>query len=373
MIKVKNHYSPHPRFEVKEDTDGAASNWMSYLPAVRSIPAGEGGDINKVIIKADRIELVNGRVRVCLPQIDENGEMSSADDIKSEGYREIWVPSETTKSKLQSAGFKNVAVMPYPVTKPHWDVKDIDLPSDKFVVMIRHDMNVNFDRQNTSAALQAFQKAFPAERDVRLVCYIVNVDQSDDYRSLVSTFAGDDRVCLVEDDPSESRYFSFLHRAHCFMSIHKDMAFGYALAEAMSLGKYVIASTNGGNASYMNGENSFLIHEGSRAAMISRASKSLVEIYGNLDLIGTKTKRARLDIQKHLSPTSVGYKLQQRFSEVVDCSRNPIVLFYLKNKRKLIRRIEKSTRKIADKHYRHQVDSVRLIFLKKYPRPAVLE
>ncbi len=45
----------------------------------------------------------------------------------------------------------------------------------------------------------------------------------------------------------------------CYVSLHRSEGFGFTMAEAMALGKPVIATAYGGNLDFMTDENSYLV------------------------------------------------------------------------------------------------------------------
>jgi hypothetical protein len=99
----------------------------------------------------------------------------------------------------------------------------------------------------------------------------------------------------------------------------------------------------------------------------------LVAIYNELELVDNRKKKARQAIQKKLSPNSIGWLMQERLEELAQTSKNPLVAFYLKQKRKLHRSIQKRMRKMPDRKYRHQTAAVSQIWFRRMNRPPILE
>jgi glycosyltransferase involved in cell wall biosynthesis len=221
--------------------------------------------------------------------------------------------------------------------------------------MLRHDFNLDFAIQNPLVTLSAFQEAFGQKNDVRLVCFLINVNkQSEDYKALVAAFSNEKNAIIVEG-AIDDNYYSYLHHAHCFISLHQETMFGYPLAEAMSLGKYVVATNNGGNTEYMNHDNSFLVDLTSEKELPFEAAKILKSIYNDSNMLNTKSKQARLHIQKHFSPSSVGFIMQKRLEKKLSL----LVCLCMKFKRA--------------KQKRKNMKSIINLLLKNAYRPAVLE
>ena len=269
----------------------------------------------KVTFKSDRVEIIKNFTRVCIPNMGKSEALPNLSAIK-ERYTEIWVPSAYCKDRLQKKGSKRkIKIVPYPVIKPKYKILNIDLPSNQCIIMLRHDFNLDFAIQNPLASLSAFQEAFGQKNDVRLVCFLINVNkQSEDYKALIAAFDNEKNAIIVEGEIDDN-YYSYLHHAHCFISLHQETMFGYPLAEAMSLGKYVVATNNGGNTEYMNHDNSFLVDITSEKELPFEAAKILKSIYNEGNMLNTKSKQARLYIQKHFSPSSVGFIMQERLEK----------------------------------------------------------
>jgi glycosyltransferase involved in cell wall biosynthesis len=350
----------------------------------------------QVIFKSDRVEIIDGAVRICMPHIDEAGALPDSFDIEAKNYAEIWVPSDYCKRKLNEAyGLTNVAAIPYPVLKPKYEIRETALPNNKFTVILRHDFNLDFAMQNPMASLEAFKKAFGQRDDVMLVGFLTNVKRSENYDRLVAAFADEKNTRVIEGAPDDALYYSCLHRAHCFISLHQKTVFGYRLAEAMSLGKYVVATEGGGNTDYMNADNSFLI-DSAAADSAHEAANILTTIYDDKNVLSTKSKRAKFSIQKQLSPNSVGFIMQKQIAnlhklQAVNLADNKSsflfrvirkLIFVLKvrirHSRMVVRLYEKIQRDGGmctplERQTQEQVATLVTILLKNVSRPEILE
>jgi glycosyltransferase involved in cell wall biosynthesis len=354
IVQLRNN-SIKRGYEIQYENNPIKANSESpHYPAVISF-CKKGGTTKsrkfkkrKISFKSDRVEIIKNFTRICIPSMGKSETLPNLSAIK-ERYTEIWVPSAYCKNKLQQKGStQKIKIVPYPVIKPKYKILNIDLPKNQCIIMLRHDFNLDFVNQNPLASLSAFQEAFSGKDDVRLVCFLINVNkQSEDYKTLVTAFSNEKNAIIVEG-AIDDNYYSYLHHAHCFISLHQETMFGYPLAEAMSIGKYVLATNNGGNTEYMNPDNSFLIDLTSERDLPFEAAKVLKSIYNDSNMLNTKSKQARLHIQKYLSPSSVGFIMQKCFT------KKPSLLARLRM------RIKRSR-------------NIILILLKNVDRPAVLE
>jgi glycosyltransferase involved in cell wall biosynthesis len=66
-------------------------------------------------------------------------------------------------------------------------------------------------------------------------------------------------VIVVDEVLSRARAYGFIQMCDCFVSLHRAEGFGLCLAEAMLMGKPVIATNYSGNLAFMHSGNSLLV------------------------------------------------------------------------------------------------------------------
>jgi glycosyltransferase involved in cell wall biosynthesis len=173
---------------------------------------------------------------------------------------EIWVPSSFTALALRSVTDLPIHVVPHPVRIPKSPPSECityDLSSDAFVVLTMFDMSSGFERKNPIAAIKAFREAFGDDPECLLV---IKVSEADNYpRGMlqIREAVGDARnVSIVTETLSHSERWALIKRANVVLSLHRSEGFGLVLAEAMLLGKPVVATGWSGNMDFMNHNNS---------------------------------------------------------------------------------------------------------------------
>jgi glycosyltransferase involved in cell wall biosynthesis len=211
---------------------------------------------------------------------------------------------------------------------------DLGLRDDAFVFLVTFDFNSWLDRKNPFAAIEAFIRAFPPEReDVQLL-----VKSSNGYRHpepflrLLKATGGDPRI-VVRDEVIDRHHVQAMQRcADAYVSLHRAEGFGLGLAESMRLGKPVIATAWSGNVDFMNERNSLLVDYelvpvkpgqyshtlGQRwaEANIEQAAicmRRLVDEVGLAERIG---EQARKDICEKLSSQTVADSLINRLTVI---------------------------------------------------------
>tara|TARA_R110000851_G_scaffold14574_2_gene49097 strand:- start:777 stop:1379 length:603 start_codon:yes stop_codon:yes gene_type:complete len=118
----------------------------------------------------------------------------------------------------------------------------------------------SFERKNLIGAILLFQKAFEDDPAARLVVKTRNLAEFPDIGITLNTFLRNDhRISLIDETLSSADRWKLLAEADILLSAHRSEGFGLHLAEAMALGKCVVATGWSGNMSFMTSENSVLL------------------------------------------------------------------------------------------------------------------
>src|SRR5205823_482995 len=118
----------------------------------------------------------------------------------------------------------------------------------------------------------------------------------------------------------------------CYMSLHRSEGFGLTPAEAMALGKPVIATRYGGTLDFMNDENSYLVDHTwtkvGRAAHpypadaiwaepdLDHAARLMREVFHNQAEARHRGELARRHIREHHDPAVAGAIMRDRLQEI---------------------------------------------------------
>jgi glycosyltransferase involved in cell wall biosynthesis len=176
---------------------------------------------------------------------------------------ELWAASPFIEAALSAASPKPVISMPLAVefALPRaYTRREFGLPEDCFVCLFAYDFHSFGERKNPQAALAAFAQAFPQQRDVALVIKTVGGAQHPDaLRRLQELARGDPRVIIRDQVLAREEMLGLQSVCDVFVSLHRSEGFGLALAEAMWLGKPVVATGYSGNLAFMDAANSCLV------------------------------------------------------------------------------------------------------------------
>lgn len=172
---------------------------------------------------------------------------------------EIWVPSQFIASAV-ARDFKGpVRVIPHAVSLPGgidpapWRAA----ADDGFLAVTQFNMASGFERKNPLAAIAAFRRAFGDDSGARLIIKMLNGDVwPPGERRLRAAIGGAKNISIVTRLMTRGEVFSMLAAADAVLSLHRAEGFGLLAAEAMLLGKPVIATDWSATAEFLNAENS---------------------------------------------------------------------------------------------------------------------
>lgn len=206
---------------------------------------------------------------------------------------------------------------------------DFGLEERKVLFLCSFDFNSWIERKNPFAVIDAFIRAFVAERDdVRLLIKAGNGHRHPaQLERLLAKASADPRI-LVRDEVIERAHMRALQRCcDVYVSLHRAEGFGLGMAECMLQGKPVIATGWSGNLDFMGADNSRLIDyrlvpvradeyphgAGARWAEvdIDQAASAMLELADRPELRAALAERAAIDIRQVLSPARVATALAE--------------------------------------------------------------
>ena len=175
---------------------------------------------------------------------------------------EIWVPSTFTRDAVAAATNKPVHVVRHPLppttATPNMRGK-FGLPEQALVVLNVFHLGSAFARKNPLAAVAAFRKAFGERVDRVLAIKLIDNGAAGARRELNAAIAGAGNIRLIEGMLPEADMAGLMAAADIVISLHRSEGFGLVPAQAMALGKPVIATGWSGNLDFMNKNNSALV------------------------------------------------------------------------------------------------------------------
>ncbi|WP_436699346.1 glycosyltransferase [Nocardioides sp. BYT-33-1] len=175
---------------------------------------------------------------------------------------EIWVCSEFNRAAIAAHTDRPVKVVPHPAHAPAFsDTAVEEVPADDvFTYLFVFDYLSVFQRKNPAGLVEAFLKAHPQPGAARLVIKAINGSKrQQDQEHLRYLAAGRPDIVLIDRYLSRPELDYLMHRADCYVSLHRSEGFGQTLAEMMAIGKPVIATNYSGNLEFTRPDNSYLV------------------------------------------------------------------------------------------------------------------
>jgi glycosyltransferase involved in cell wall biosynthesis len=181
------------------------------------------------------------------------------------GFRfvhEIWVPSTLTRDAVAAATDLPVHVVPHPLPKipatPNMRGR-LGLPQDALVVLNVSHLGSATARKNPLAAIAAFRKAFGERSDRVLAIKLIDNGAQAARHELDAAIAGSSNIRVIEGTLPQADMAGLMAAADIVISLHRSEGFGLVPAQAMALGKPVVATGWSGNLDFMNERNSALV------------------------------------------------------------------------------------------------------------------
>ena len=249
---------------------------------------------------------------------------------------EIWSPTAFVANAMRSR-------MPCPVyhmlpgveAGPVQQVsrKHFGIPEDDFVFLFMFDLHSQLHRKNPLGVYRAFREAFRHDDRASLLIKTSGGDiHTSDLKTLRETIYGP-KVVLYDGLMTRAEAYGLIDMADCFVSLHRSEGFGLGLAEAMLMGKPVIATGYSGNLDFMNTDNSLLVDYAlveinedrpiySRGNVwaepsVERAAAYMREVYDGPEEARARAERARPGIARLLSLEAAGRRMRTRLEQIV--------------------------------------------------------
>jgi len=174
---------------------------------------------------------------------------------------EVWAFSSFVVELLRRSAPCPVNLIPMPVAPPAGAAPDrgrFGLGDDEVVFLFIYDYNSIFERKNPLGLLEAYRRAFGAAAGTRLVLKCINADgHPDAHARVVAAAAGRDDVTIIDRYLPVGDKNALLASCDVYVSLHRSEGFGITCAEAMGLGKPVVATRWSGSADYLHPAHSF--------------------------------------------------------------------------------------------------------------------
>lgn len=261
---------------------------------------------------------------------------------RGQDVQEIWAPTRFIADALQVLGRPVYPMLPGVElgTFPPMGKVAFGMCPERMTFVVLFDVNSRLERKNPIAAIRAFRQAFRQDEPVEMIVKMTPPGlTSPPGLAAVRAACSEARVTLIEQHMSREETLAFLHAGDCLVSLHRSEGFGLPLAEAMLLGKPVVATGYSGNLDFMTTENSYLVdyqrttiavddppyHRGFVWAepSIEHASVLMRKIFDKRSDAQRVGAQAQRELRELLSYTNAGQRMRSRLEDIAqERSRN---------------------------------------------------
>ncbi len=264
-------------------------------------------------------------------------------------YDEIWTPSDFATAAIAMKSPLPVVTMPHAISfaRPTDSTAALrarlGLPAGKFLFLTLFDLNSYAERKNPRAVIAAFRLAFAAaqrtagfstaESPAALVIKVQNVTGNEtDFAALRASVADLPGTVLLTETLSRADIYALEAACDCFVSLHRSEGFGLAVAEAMFLGKPVIATDWSATAEFVDASNGCPVHaplvtldrnhgpyaKGSTWADPdpAHAAEHMRRLFADPALCARLGAAARTTIESRFSPAAIGARYRRRLAAI---------------------------------------------------------
>ncbi len=254
-------------------------------------------------------------------------------------YDEVWVASSFIADTLTPVSPIPVVRVPLVLAgKPPGSGENgrrrLGVAPDEFVFLFIFDFNSYFERKNPLALIDAFKLAFKSSDSVRLVIKCVKEDLDPNAFATLKARAQDLPVSIYAGYWTSEEMRDLMAACDAYVSLHHSEGLGLTLADAMALGKPVIATGWSGNMDFMNAANSFPVRyelvqikedvgpyragEVWAEPSVEHAAELMRLVVENRDEAHLRGQAAKRDIETNYSAEKVAEYIRQRLAVIAN-------------------------------------------------------
>ncbi|CAN7669398.1 glycosyltransferase [Variovorax sp. LjRoot84] len=180
----------------------------------------------------------------------------------AENVDEVWTATDFVAHGLRSrldvpvrTLFPGVTLAPY----ERRSLGDFGLNPASFTFLFTFHMMSVMERKNPLGLIRAFKAAFATGEPVQLVLKTSFGDRHPQQLQQLRDAAADANIVVIDEVYSHDKVLSLIDACDTYISLHRSEGLGLTMAEAMLMGKPVIATGFSGNVDFMDESNSLLV------------------------------------------------------------------------------------------------------------------
>jgi glycosyltransferase involved in cell wall biosynthesis len=186
---------------------------------------------------------------------------------------ELWVPNSYVATAFKPIFDRKITVIPACVNinrKHSYSRQYFGLDDDRFYFIFSFDYYSGTARKNPLGVAQAFGYAFPdPEMKVGLLIKSTGPEELDPTVSqqLKNLSTIDKRITILDRSVGRDEMLALIYDCDCYVSLHRAEGFGLGMAQALALGKPVIATDYSGNRDFLTERTGFPVQFSLRKLM----------------------------------------------------------------------------------------------------------
>jgi len=181
-------------------------------------------------------------------------------------FDEIWAPSKFIQESLSAVCKKQVIHMPLATEialSSFLSRRYFGIPESDYVFLFLFDARSYVSRKNPYAVIDAFKKLVELRPHAKTTL-VLKMHGTDLAPRILDKLHNDirgveHRTIIIDREMSDNEVKNLIRCCDSFISLHRSEGYGRGIAEAMALGKPVIATAYSGNMDFMTPETSLLV------------------------------------------------------------------------------------------------------------------
>ncbi len=249
-------------------------------------------------------------------------------------FDEIWAGTTFVRDALARVSSVPVTCVPYAVDPDpppsDLDVERFGVSRENFLFLFMFDFHSVMERKNPLGLIEAFKRAFGADREAAL---LIKSSRADDAGlAAMREAATGANISILDAVISREEVNALYQACDCYVSLHRSEGFGLTIAEAMVAARPVIATGYSGNMDFMSDRNSFPVryslkeierdHPPYRKGWhwaepdLDHSAELMRRVFENREQAAATGARGHDDILRLLHPRVVGERMKVRLLEI---------------------------------------------------------
>jgi glycosyltransferase involved in cell wall biosynthesis len=254
---------------------------------------------------------------------------------RAEGVDEVWAATSFVAKGLRDRLSVPVLTMFPGVQLGNYVRRDrsyFGVEEGTFMFLFNFHMNSVMERKNPLGLIRAFKAAFNPKEPVSLVVKTMYGHHHPAQMTQLRDAAAGARIQLIDEMYTPDEVLSLTDACDAYVSLHRSEGLGLTLAEAMLMGKPVIATGFSGNVDFMDESNSLLVpYELVRLGRtmppydpdlmwaepsVDHAASLMRRLYDEPGFARELGARAKVSAESRLSVQAAGQRVARRLAEI---------------------------------------------------------